>query len=130
MLAHADPTKGLFKPLLGDLLPWLYADSILWTIVGLAGAGIFSSRFLLQWLQSEKEKQLVVPAYFWHLSFWGSTLNLIYALHIDKLPIILGCCFLPILYGRNLVLLHRSKHKTLRAGTASASEDHADGDRS
>ena len=117
ILAHIPETsQGLLKPLLGEMLPWLYADSILWTAVGLTGAGVFSSRFLLQWLQSEKEKQLVVPVYFWHLSFWGSTLNLIYALHIDKLPIILGCCFLPILYGRNLILLRRSRYKTLRAG--------------
>ena len=122
ILAHADPAKGLFKPILGDAIPWLYADSVMWTMVGLAGAGIFSSRFLLQWLQSEKEKQLVVPYYFWHLSFWGSTLNLIYALHIDKLPIILGCCFLPVLYGRNLILLRRSENKTLRAGSSDDSE--------
>jgi lipid-A-disaccharide synthase-like uncharacterized protein len=122
-LAHGpDPSSGLLKPLVGDLVPWLYADSALWTTVGLLGAGIFSSRFLLQWLQSEKEKQLVVPAHFWHLSFWGSTLNLVYSLHIDKLPIILGCCFLPFLYGRNLILLKRSKHQTLRAGAGARND--------
>lgn len=105
--------EGLLRPLLEDTAPWIYVESFLWTTIGLLGAAIFSSRFLLQWLQSEKEKRLVVPAYFWYLSFWGSVLNLIYALHIDKLPVILGCCFLPFLYGRNIVLLKRSGGTTL-----------------
>ncbi len=100
-----------FEPIFGD---WLYVDSHVWTLVGFLGAGIFGSRFFLQWLQSEKEGRLVVPWYFWHLSFWGSTLNLIYFVHLDKAPLILGNCFLPLLYARNLVLLHRGKHTTLR----------------
>jgi len=41
--------------------------------------------------------------------FWGSVINLIYAFHVDKLPIILGVLFLPFLYARNLSLLHRSR---------------------
>jgi lipid-A-disaccharide synthase-like uncharacterized protein len=73
---------------------------------------LFSSRFLLQWLASEKRRELVVPAYFWHLSFWGSVINCIYALHIDNAPIIFGVFFLPFIYGRNLVLLHRARGKT------------------
>ena len=97
---------------LSDFMPawialWLYADSWLWTLEGFAGATIFGSRFVLQWLQSERSKTLMVPWYFWHLSFWGSLLNLIYALHLDKAPLIYGSFFLPFLYGRNLVLLHR-----------------------
>ena len=87
--------EGLLRPILEPHLAWLYVDSLVWTGIGLAGAAIFSSRFLLQWLQSEKEKRIVVPTLFWYLSFWGSVINLIYALHIDKLPVILGCCFLP-----------------------------------
>ena len=43
-----------------------------WTVVGLAGNALFSSRFLIQWLYSERKGRLVVPPVFWHLSFWGS----------------------------------------------------------
>ena len=105
--------QGYLEPILGA---WLYVDSYLWTIVGFMGAAVFGSRFLLQWLQSEKEKRLVVPWYFWHLSFWGSSLNMLYFLHLDKAPLILGNCFLPILYARNLILLHRGGKATLRSG--------------
>lgn len=79
----------------------------MWTAVGFLGASIFGSRFVLQWLQSEKEKKLVVPWYFWHLSFWGSVLNLLYFMHLDKAPLIFGNCFLPFLYGRNIFFLRK-----------------------
>jgi len=36
-------------------------------------------------------------------------MTLIYFIHIDKAPTILGNCFLPFLYGRNLYLLYRHK---------------------
>lgn len=100
--------QSWLEPLLGR---WLYVDSMLWTVVGFLGAAIFGSRFILQWLQSEKEKKLVVPWYFWHLSFWGSVLNVLYFLHLDKAPLILGNCFLPFLYGRNILFLRRAGTK-------------------
>ena len=100
---------GFLAPFLHAWLPWLYVQTHWWTVIGFAGAIVFGSRFVFQWLHSEKNKRLLVPWYFWHLSFWGSVLNLLYALHLDKAPLILGCCFLPILYGRNLVLLHRGE---------------------
>jgi lipid-A-disaccharide synthase-like uncharacterized protein len=101
--------EGFLQPVLGSLLPWLYRDSLAWTVFGLLGNALFSSRFVVQWLLSERHKKLVVPAMFWHLSFWGSVVSLVYALHIDKLPVILGYLFLPVLYGRNLVLLGRQQ---------------------
>ena len=100
---------GLLAPLLRGIAPWLYIESKWWTVVGLAGNAIFSSRFIIQWLASERKKAIHVPPVFWHLSFWGSVLSLLYALHIDKLPIILSFAFLPFLYGRNLALLKRGQ---------------------
>ena len=98
-------SDGLLQPYLQNVVPWLYTESTFWTLVGLSGGFLFSSRFVLQWLQSERKGYLVVPPLFWHISFWGSLLSLIYALHLDKLPIILSYFFLPALYGRNLWLL-------------------------
>ncbi len=45
---------------------------------------------------------------FWHPRFWGSVLQLLYALHIDKLPVMLGDAFLPFLPARNPWLLKRT----------------------
>ena len=103
--------SGFLQPFLGRLLPWLYRDSGWWTAFGLFGNLLFSSRFVVQWLYSERRRELVVPPIFWHLSFWGSVVSLLYAFHVDKLPIILGYAFLPVLYARNLVLLGRGAGK-------------------
>lgn len=97
------------QPFLQSWMPWLYSHSYWWTVFGFFGNALFSSRFLLQWLASEKKRSLVVPTYFWHLSFWGSVINVIYAFHIDNAPIIFGVIALPFIYGRNLVLLRRTR---------------------
>jgi lipid-A-disaccharide synthase-like uncharacterized protein len=115
-MSHAG---SFLEPLLGGLLPWLYADSRWWTVFGLLGNLMFSSRFLIQWLYSEKLRRVVVPPVFWHLSFWGSLIALLYAFHVDKLPVILGYFFLPILYARNLILLARGRRAD-RLGQAAA----------
>jgi lipid-A-disaccharide synthase-like uncharacterized protein len=99
---------GFLQPFIGHALDWFYADSYWWTAFGLLGNVVFSLRFVVQWITSEKQRRLVVPPVFWHLSFWGSLITLIYAFHVDKLPIILGYIALPVIYGRNLALLRRS----------------------
>jgi lipid-A-disaccharide synthase-like uncharacterized protein len=109
---------AFLKPLIGSVVPWLYYDSQWWTAFGLFGNLLFSLRFVVQWLYSEKRKVLTVPGIFWHFSFWGSVIALIYAFHVDKLPIILGYFFLPILYARNLVLLARGKRREDESTTA------------
>jgi lipid-A-disaccharide synthase-like uncharacterized protein len=95
------------RPWLEHWAAWLYVSSVWWSAVGFAGNIMFGSRFIFQWLASERKRTLVVPAHFWHLSFWGSVLNLFYALHLDSAPLLLGVAALPFIYGRNLVLLKR-----------------------
>lgn len=94
--------------------PWLYADSTWWTAVGFLGGGLFSARFLIQWVSTERHRRLTVPPAFWYCSFWGSVINTIYLIHVDKAPLILMNCFLPFLYLRNLIYLGRSDRKTLQ----------------
>ncbi len=119
MIAASTFLQSWLEPVAGH---WLYAESGFWTVIGFLGAAIFGSRFVLQWLQTEKEKKLVVPWHFWHLSFWGSVLNFIYFLHLDKAPLILGNCFLPFLYGRNILFLRaggeRGRGRLVFAGVA------------
>jgi lipid-A-disaccharide synthase-like uncharacterized protein len=100
------------EPWLVAMAPWLYTSTWWWSFVGFAGNILFGSRFVLQWLASEKKGSLVVPGYFWHLSFWGSVLNLLYAFHLDSAPLILGAAALPFIYGRSLVLLRRGATQT------------------
>lgn len=106
---------GFLEPALAPYIGWFYADSLWWTAFGLLGNLMFSARFVVQWWVSEKHKKLVIPPLFWYLSFWGSIINLIYGFHVDKLPIILGYLFLPLINGRNLILLWRGNKQNSSA---------------
>jgi lipid-A-disaccharide synthase-like uncharacterized protein len=106
-------SHGLIHQLVGERFSWLFSESIYWTAFGLLGTFLFGSRFVLQWLHSERHQRVIVPPIFWHLSFWGSIICLIYAFHIDKLPVILGYLFLPFIYARNLILLRKTKPEVL-----------------
>ncbi len=89
-----------------------------WTIFGLTGNVMFTSRFVVQWYASEKLKQSVIPKNFWHLSFLGGLINLVYALHIGAVPFVLGSLLPPIIAARNLMLIAR--HQPTRPGDGPA----------
>ena len=78
-----------------------------WLVVGFAGQAIFSGRFLLQWIVSERRKRSVVPGTFWWLSLAGGVTLLVYAIHRRDPVFIAGQAAGLIVYGRNLVLLRR-----------------------
>ena len=52
-----------------------------WLLVGYLGQALFSARFLVQWIASEKRRQSVVPILFWWLSLGGGVTLLAYAIH-------------------------------------------------
>lgn len=79
-----------------------------WVAIGLGGNALFFSRFLVQWIASERVGRSVVPRSFWYLSLGGSAALLAYAIHRRDPVFTLG--FLPnaFVYLRNLALLRRS----------------------
>ena len=80
-----------------------------WSIVGFVGQTLFFSRFLVQWLVSEKKGKSVIPVSFWYLSIVGAALSLAYALHRRDPVFILGYSIGFVVYVRNLVLINRHK---------------------
>ena len=83
----------------------------LWLIIGFSGQILFSMRFLIQWLKSEKEQKSVIPISFWYFSLGGSFLLLAYALHRRDPVFIVGQSMGFIIYIRNLVLIDKQKKK-------------------
>ena len=79
-----------------------------WVILGFLGQAMFSSRFLLQWIQSERAGRSIMPLGFWYLSLAGSALLLAYSLHRRDVVFILGQSAGFIVYTRNLVLLRKA----------------------
>ncbi len=80
-----------------------------WLILGLVGQGLFSARFVIQWLASERAHRSVVPTLFWVFSILGSTVLLAYAVHRRDPVFILGQSLGLLIYGRNLYLIWREK---------------------
>lgn len=81
--------------------------SQLWLALGFAGQALFASRFLVQWVVSEKKKRSVIPAYFWYASLTGGLILLGYAIHLRDPVFILGQAFGSFVYSRNIALRRR-----------------------
>jgi lipid-A-disaccharide synthase-like uncharacterized protein len=81
--------------------------STFWLVVGFAGQAIFSARFVVQWIASEREGRSVVPLPFWLLSIAGSLVLLAYAVHRRDPVFVLGQVTGLFIYLRNLHLIRR-----------------------
>jgi lipid-A-disaccharide synthase-like uncharacterized protein len=84
-----------------------WQDSLFWVILGLAGQAAFFSRFLVQWVASERQGKSVMPVAFWYLSLVGSLALLVYAIHRREPIFALGQSVGGIVYVRNLALRKR-----------------------
>lgn len=86
----------------------------MWLIIGFIGQALFSMRFLLQWIASERRGESVVPVLFWHFSLAGGLTLLAYAIHIRDAVFILGQSAGAFIYIRNLFLIFRKKGGQLK----------------
>ena len=83
-----------------------------WLIIGFLGQFIFGSRFLIQWIYSEKKGKSEIPIIFWYISIFGGFFLLIYAISRKDPVIITGQLFGIIVYIRNLALIYRKRNET------------------
>jgi lipid-A-disaccharide synthase-like uncharacterized protein len=83
-----------------------------WLVVGFSAQGIFSARFLVQWIVTERKKRSTIPKAFWYLSLAGSSMLLAYAVHQRDPVFILGQSFGFIVYVRNLMLWQEEEAPT------------------
>ncbi len=81
-------------------------------VVGFTGQALFSARFLVQWIASEREKRSVVPVAFWYFSIAGGLTLFGYALYRMDPVFILGQGMGVFIYLRNLHLI-RKEHAAL-----------------
>tara|TARA_B100001758_G_C18362638_1_gene586683 strand:+ start:767 stop:1072 length:306 start_codon:yes stop_codon:yes gene_type:complete len=79
----------------------------LWVTFGTIGQLVFFSRWIIQWLSSEKSKASIIPVTFWWCSLVGGIITLIYAHHIGSFPFMLAQAIGIIVYSRNLFLIYK-----------------------
>ena len=77
-------------------------STALWLALGFLGQAFFFSRFLIQWLASEKAGRSVIPLSFWYLSLLGGITLFAYAIHLGDPVFIIGQSTGAVIYLRNL----------------------------
>jgi len=102
---------------LGGYLQDVFVEKFnLVVLVGLIGQGLFTMRFLVQWLASEKAGRSVIPFSFWLFSIGGGVLLFAYSLWRRDLVFILGQGLGVFIYLRNVSLV--LKERRAEAGKA------------
>ena len=80
-----------------------------WLAIGLIGQALFSARFVVQWLYSEKVKKSVIPTAFWYFSVGGGATLLAYAIHREDPVFIAGQGLGLLVYARNLWFIWKER---------------------
>ena len=84
---------------------------IIFLVIGFTGQGLFASRFIFQWIYSEKKGESYIPLIFWYLSIFGGLGLLSYAIFRKDPVIIAGQSFGIFIYLRNLILIYNNKNE-------------------
>ncbi|HOV04416.1 MAG TPA: lipid-A-disaccharide synthase N-terminal domain-containing protein [Hyphomicrobiales bacterium] len=100
--------------ILGALGAWLHevfvAQFDVWIALGFVAQVMFTMRFVVQWIASEKARRSVVPVAFWFFSLGGGALLFVYAIYRKDPVFIAGQGAGLVIYLRNLWFIFR-EHK-------------------
>jgi lipid-A-disaccharide synthase-like uncharacterized protein len=99
--------------LVHDLRDYVYdvfvAKFDMWLAFGLVAQLLFTARFLVQWIASERAGKSVIPLSFWLFSMAGGLMTLVYGLARREPIIIIGQALAIIIYIRNLSLIAQER---------------------
>jgi lipid-A-disaccharide synthase-like uncharacterized protein len=84
-----------------------------WLVLGFLAQALFTMRFLVQWIASERAGKSVVPIAFWFFSIGGGALLLVYALYRRDPVFIAGQAFGVFIYARNLYFELRDRQRAV-----------------
>ncbi len=82
-----------------------------WLAFGIIAQLLFTARFLVQWLVSEREGNSVMPLSFWYFSMAGGAMTLVYGIVKREPIIIMGQALAVVIYVRNLMLIFRNRKR-------------------
>jgi lipid-A-disaccharide synthase-like uncharacterized protein len=80
-------------------VPWIESG---WQLLGWLGIACYFSRFLVQWLASERAGESLAPRSFWLLSLAGALLLIVYSVHRREPVFLAGYVVTLFIYARNL----------------------------
>jgi len=86
-----------------------------WIAFGFGAQIVFTARFLVQWIASERRRKSYVPLAFWYLSILGAAMLFTYAIVWKHDPVVaVGQSTGAFIYVRNIVLLQKEKRAISR----------------
>ena len=80
-------------------------------VFGIGGQAIFGTRFILQWVASERRSESTFPVAFWLVSILGSLFTLVWLVSRWELVLILAQLFGLFIYSRNLHLVYLKRRR-------------------
>ena len=80
-----------------------------WLAFGILAQLVFTARFLVQWIASERAGRSTIPVAFWILSIIGGMMTLVYGIERREAVIIMGQVLAVFIYVRNLMLIYHRK---------------------
>lgn len=80
-----------------------------WMVFGVIAQLMFTGRFVVQWIASERARRSVMPVAFWWLSVGGGMATLVYGIVRREPIIILGQAFAVFVYIRNMMLIVKTR---------------------
>ena len=96
---------------MNDFFNELTRIEIIFLVIGFTGQGLFASRFIVQWIYSERVGKSTIPVIFWYLSIFGGIGLLTYAIFRQDPVIIVGQTFGIFIYVRNLFLIYKKNNE-------------------
>ncbi|MGI9426985.1 MAG: lipid-A-disaccharide synthase N-terminal domain-containing protein [Hyphomicrobiaceae bacterium] len=99
---------------LTKLMVWWSSAStteMVWLAIGFSAQLMFSMRFIVQWIASERARQSIVPEMFWYFSFAGGAMLFAYALYRVDPVFILGQGTGLLISARNIHFIWRGKRE-------------------
>ncbi len=95
---------------------WLTSLSSPWVLVGFLGQAMFSLRFVVQWVSSERLGKSHIPVAFWYFSLAGGAILLAYVIQRHDPVLTIGQGTGLFIYARNLHLILRERRKAALPG--------------
>ncbi|MCS0493890.1 lipid-A-disaccharide synthase N-terminal domain-containing protein [Ancylobacter mangrovi] len=80
-----------------------------WLLIGFLGQAMFTMRFLVQWIASERARRSVVPVAFWGFSLAGGLTLLAYAIYRRDPVFMVGQAAGLLIYARNIYFVLRER---------------------
>ena len=84
---------------------------LVWIALGFLAQFLFSMRFVVQWLATEKARASIVPETFWYFSLGGGIMLLAYAVYRMDPVFILGQAAGLGIYARNIHFIRLAKRE-------------------